>query len=111
MDKFKELTGVDKPSKMFYRVGFNWFEASVSMDALDEFLGWVYDRHHDALFLVDMGNHLSAVIHLVREFYGEKRITDVSKWTKIIEENMVIYNSRMHDNPSYYAGRLPRKWN
>lgn len=67
---------------------------------------WVYDKKHDVLCVVEMGAHASAVIFLIRKYYGVRRINrnDISKLQQVIGDNMIFYNAKVHD-PEHYALR------
>lgn len=69
-----------------------------------ESLFYVRDNSKNVVCFCGLGGHLSAIIFLLRKYYGLVRYTesDIGKWQKIISENFSIYNSLV-DSPEYYA--------
>lgn len=68
---------------------------------------YVRDNIHNTICFVNMGGHLTAVIFLLKKYYGlsDYKKEDIKKWQDIIQNNFVIYNSVFH-KPEYYAEEI-----
>ena len=68
---------------------------------------YVKDKANNTICFVYMGGHISAVIFLLKKYYGlvDYREEDINKWQDIIRNNFVIYNA-MFDSPKYYSEEI-----
>lgn len=68
---------------------------------------YVKDKTNNTICFVNMGGHISAVIFLLKKYYGlvDYKNEDVEKWQGIIRNNFDIYNS-FFDSPRYYAEEI-----
>lgn len=68
---------------------------------------YVKDKINNTICFVNMGGHISAVIFLLKKYYGlvDYKKEDVEKWQDIIRNNFVIYNA-LFDSPGYYSEEI-----
>ena len=68
---------------------------------------YVKDKINNTICFVNMGGHISAVIFLLKKYYGlvDYKEEDVKKWQDIIRNNFVIYNA-LFDSPRYYSEEI-----
>ncbi|HFI0149756.1 TPA: hypothetical protein ACGO3A_001301 [Streptococcus suis] len=101
-------------TKVYYRPGHDWLKRDKGF--AEEVLAnpkrhWVYDREHDVLCVVTLGDHIGAVRFIAKQFYGLSYIyrEEIPKWQEIIANNMILYNAAVNE-PEHYAENLPRKY-
>lgn len=68
---------------------------------------YVKDKINNTICFVNMGGHISAVIFLLKKYYGlvDYKKEDIEKWQDIIRNNFVIYNA-LFDSPRYYSEEI-----
>ncbi|MCG9913079.1 hypothetical protein [Streptococcus suis] len=68
---------------------------------------YVKDKANNTICFVCMGGHISAVIFLLKKYYGliDYKAEDINKWQDIIRNNFVIYNA-LFDSPKYYSEEI-----
>ncbi|CYZ52143.1 Uncharacterised protein [Streptococcus suis] len=66
---------------------------------------YVKDKANNTICFVNMGGHISAVVFLLKKYYGLIDYEDTKKWQDIIRNNFIIYNA-LFDSPKYYSEEL-----
>lgn len=98
--------------KVYYCPAFDWLER-------DEEFGnqaiknpethWVRDKEKNILCVIGPGNHIGAVLFILKKFYGLKFVheEELPKWREIVSKNMVFHNAWVN-NPDHYTEYLPQ---
>lgn len=88
---------------------FHIEEVSFAKERLSSAYGrpvyYVKDTVNNTICFVNMGGHISAVVFLLKKYYGLVDYEDTNKWQDIIRNNFIIYNA-LFDSPSYYSEEL-----
>ena len=66
---------------------------------------YVKDKINNTICFVNMGGHISAIVFLIKKYYGLVDYEDTNKWQDIIKNNFIIYNA-LFDSPKYYSEEL-----